>query len=211
MSRVPVDCVRQFTLKCTERVLICSKSENLCSHVPATHAEQQHCHHHIMTMADDRRARLAALAAKSGRNITPATEEPSDESKPKISFRNYVPKDTNLSTPADEGDDGQSSEQPSTKRLKPNAEPKSALERALAKTSQEPRQAAGQATNNASTWSTVTSVSAKKVNWDLKRDIVDKMEKLEKKTQKAIVQMLRERLEREAAEDGGEEDDSDLD
>ena len=86
----------------------------------------------------------------------------------------------------------------------------SALEQALAKTSAESRRVAGQAATNTTSWSTVTPVTTKKVNWDLKRDIADKMEKLEKRTQKAIVEMLRERLEKEAAE-GAEEGDSDLD
>lgn len=162
--------------------------------------------------ADDRKARLAALAAKSGRNI-PSIEDSDgkDEStKPKISFRNYVPKDATLSNSA--GEDGQP-----LKRLKPNNAddtPKSALEQALAKTSEESRQAAGQSAANSGNvgtkWSTVTPVTSKKVNWDLKRDIADKMDKLERRTQRAIVDMLRERLEREAA-GGGEEDDSDLD
>ena len=172
-----------------------------------------------MAAADDRKARLAALAAKSGRNLPPATESnaPSQtnvESKPKLSFRNYVPKDTHLTPAADDEEEGQSSQPPSVKRFKPNNNTdttKSALEQALAKTSAESRRAAGQSTSNTSTWSTVTPVSTQKINWDLKRDIADKMEKLEKRTQKAIVEMLRERLEREAAEDGGEEGDSDLD
>jgi coiled-coil domain-containing protein 12 len=162
---------------------------------------------------DDRKARLAALAAKSGRNIPAASQEDdAPSSKPKISFRNYVPKDANLSTPA-AGDEGQSSTNPpSTKRLKPNTDdpPKSALEQALAKTSAESRQAAGQTEANDGSWSAITPVISKKVNWDLKRDIADKMEKLERRTQKAIVEMLRGRLEREAAE-GGEDGDSDLD
>jgi coiled-coil domain-containing protein 12 len=162
-------------------------------------------------MAEDRKARLAALASKSGRNIPCAADsEPSGESKPKISFRNYVPKDASL-TPAVDTDGQSSSEQPSTKRLKPTIKgdgSKSILEQALAKTSVESRQAAGQSTAIACTsWSTITPVQSKKVNWDLKRDIADKMDKLEKRTQKAIVEMLRERLEREAAEEG--EDDSD--
>lgn len=168
------------------------------------------------TMAQDRKSRLAALAAKAGRNL-PATDTPtgddaaSSESKPSITFRNYVPKDANLSTSTPANDEGQSSQQQlSTKRLKPNTDnelPKSALERALAKTSHESRQAAGQ---SAGGWSSVTPVESKKINWDLKRDIAHKMEKLEKRTQKALVDLLRERLEREAAE-GGDDDDSDLD
>lgn len=50
----------------------------------------------------------------------------------------------------------------------------------------------------------------KKINWDLMRDIQEKVNKLEKRTQKAIVEMLKERLEQEAAEQTSS-DDSDLD
>ena len=55
-----------------------------------------------------------------------------------------------------------------------------------------------------------TIATPKKINWDLKRDIQDKLKKLEKRTQKAIVEMLKERLEKEAAEQA-ESGESDLD
>ena len=55
-----------------------------------------------------------------------------------------------------------------------------------------------------------TIAAPKKINWDLKRDIQDKLKKLEKRTQKAIVEMLKERLEKEAAEQA-ESGESDLD
>merc|ERR1711862_343148 len=45
------------------------------------------------------------------------------------------------------------------------------------------------------------NLAPNKVNRDLKRDIEAKINKLERKTQKAIVELLRERLEREAAEE----------
>jgi coiled-coil domain-containing protein 12 len=41
----------------------------------------------------------------------------------------------------------------------------------------------------------------KKVNWDLKRDVEKKMQKLEKRTQRAILDLLRERLQRQAEEE----------
>ena len=106
-----------------------------------------------------------------------------------------------------------------------NTPPKSALEIALANTDREARMAAGQtvaattATGGGATttndvggggggWNTVVtpSASTKKVNWDLKRDIQHKMDKLEKRTQRAIVQLLRERLEKEAETAGGVDD-----
>jgi coiled-coil domain-containing protein 12 len=90
------------------------------------------------------------------------------------------------------------------------------LEIALANTDREARMAAGQTVAATTTndvgggggWSTVVtpSASTKKVNWDLKRDIQHKMDKLEKRTQRAIVQLLRERLEKEAETAGGVDD-----
>lgn len=176
----------------------------------------------------DRKARLAALAAKAGRDKQPNSssndggndQEVSEGSKkPKLSFRNYVPKDASLDASAAPADDG--AQQSSTKRQKTSEQQgnkeapteKSALELALAKTSRESREAAGQnAGAGGSSWSTVTPVSTKKVNWDLKRDIQHKMDKLERRTQRAIVDLLRGRLAKEAAEGGGDMDDSsDLD
>jgi coiled-coil domain-containing protein 12 len=190
---------------------------------------------------NDRKARLAALAARAGRNqsssvtttpggISSDSNENNDgginndvvvnnNSKPALSFRNYVPKDGNLDNnkPADAAaNDGNASKRQktsSTSSSKYNDDdgdsnkPKSALELALAKTNRESREAAGHNIGEAGTWSKVTPISTKKVNWDLKRDIQQKMDKLERRTQRAIVELLRERLEKEAREGG----DSDLD
>ncbi|XP_056635362.1 coiled-coil domain-containing protein 12 [Diorhabda sublineata] len=40
----------------------------------------------------------------------------------------------------------------------------------------------------------VTSLAPRKPDWDLKRDVSKKLEKLEKQTQKAIAELIRERL-----------------
>lgn len=53
-------------------------------------------------------------------------------------------------------------------------------------------------------------MSTKKVNWDLKQDIQKKLDRLEKRTQTAIVHILKERLEREASEEV-DDDDNELD
>jgi coiled-coil domain-containing protein 12 len=133
----------------------------------------------------DRKARLAALAAKAGRSKQqpPVSDGDGDIVVPSVSkqvvFRNYAPQDVALEHDADE-------EEPDSKRTKVNV--KSALEAALEETALE-------------TTTTATSLAPKKVNWDLKRDIQEKMDKLERKTHRAIVQLLRERLEREAEEE----------
>ncbi|KAL9180565.1 hypothetical protein ACHAXT_011018 [Thalassiosira profunda] len=172
-------------------------------------------------MADDRKARLAALAARAGR-AQPSLggggggdgggddQDAGEASKPTLSFRNYVPKDASLDAAAPPEGALPSKRQKTGEGGTKDPPPKSALEAALAKTSRESREAAGQ---NAGTggWADVTPVSTQKVNWDLKRDIQPKMDKLERRTQRAIVELLRERLEKEAAEGGGEAEDSDLD
>lgn len=55
------------------------------------------------------------------------------------------------------------------------------------------------------------NVAPRKPNWDLKRDVAKKMERLNRMTQKAIVELLREKLAREAAagSSGSEEEESD--
>jgi coiled-coil domain-containing protein 12 len=164
----------------------------------------------------DRKARLAALAAKAGRTKAIPTDAASDhaedeeaptpsENKP-ISFRNYAPHDNTLDESTEGGDRDESS--PSKRpRLEETTKPTtSALDQAL----QQAKQELGTKPTTTST-PDVTTMAPKKLNWDLKRDSRDKLAKLERRTQKAIVEMLKERLEHEAAEQANSEDDSDLD
>ena len=183
--------------------------------------------HASCNMSDDRKARLAALAARAGRNnqsLGTSNDDGNDQedaggSKPTLSFRNYVPKDASLDASAAAPPSSKDDTQQLSKRQKTSdgdkeesSTTKSALEMALAKTNRESREKAGHTVGASGGWSNVTPISTKKVNWDLKRDIQPKMDKLERRTQRAIVDLLRERLEREAAEGGGRDDeDSDLD
>lgn len=169
-------------------------------------------------MTDDRRQRLKALAARAGRTKKPANDD-EDQSeattKPTISFRNYAPTDKSLSTSQEQGD-GDSSQPSAAKKQRieenettPAAPVTSAeaLQNALAEAKKDPIPSAPEARpSNAP--DSVTTMAPKKINWDLKRDISDKLAKLEKRTQKAIVRILKERLEKEAA-DAAEEDGSD--
>mmetsp|Transcript_412 Transcript_412/g.798 ORF Transcript_412/g.798 Transcript_412/m.798 type:complete len:128 (-) Transcript_412:38-421(-) len=50
----------------------------------------------------------------------------------------------------------------------------------------------------------VLSVAPKKANWDLKRDVEKKLQVLERRTQRAIIELTREKVLREQGEDGGE-------
>ena len=159
----------------------------------------------------DRKARLAALAAKAGRTKPIPVEAPADNDQPEeetkkpISFRNYAP--------ADDALDKDKKTEPETKRQRVDEtkQSSSALESAL----QEAQNDIAKGSHSEqqgfdSTGIEVDSIAPKKINWDLKRDIEDKLAKLERRTQRAIVEMLKERLETEAAEQATS-DASDLD
>lgn len=133
---------------------------------------------------EERKARLAALAAKAGRVKLQSTnnDESHHETTKVLSFRNYTPSDPTLdSTTA-------TSDEPASKRIK---QEQSALEQALAIAKTE-------LPNTLRDNDDLIAAAPKKINADLKRDIRLKLEKLERRTQKAIVALLRERLEKEA-------------
>lgn len=168
----------------------------------------------------DRKARLAALAAKAGR-AKPTEEETGgdndqtdvvDTTRPQsLSFRNYAPHDDSLEKKnQDEGEEESPSKRSRMNDGNPNlssSPSSSVLQEALLQAKQE---LAASSIKGKITKVEETVATPKKINWDLKRDIQDKMKKLEKRTQKAIVEMLKERLEKEAAEQA-ESGESDLD
>jgi hypothetical protein len=51
------------------------------------------------------------------------------------------------------------------------------------------------------------NVAPRKPDWDLKRDVSKKLDKLNKMTQKAIVEILKEKMAAQEQEDGDEEED----
>ena len=134
----------------------------------------------FMIKMEDRKARIAALRAKAGRAKPP--EATSDEADKSASPEPVLVSLANSSDP------------PSKKKQKGEEEKKeSVIDRAL-------RQAQAEAKSNPST-AHIEDLAPKKVNADLKREIQPKLDKLERRTQKAIVALLRERLEREAGEE----------
>jgi coiled-coil domain-containing protein 12 len=169
----------------------------------------------------DRKARLAALATKAGRSKPIVQEEEAidddqdykgigevEETKKAISFRNYAPNDNSLEhQDEEEGSDESASKRP---RLGEEEKPSSTLEEALQQAKQEIFTNKQHPLEN-TTIVDVKSTAPKKINWDLKRDIRDKLAKLERRTQKAIVELLKERLEHEAGQEDNSDDDSDLD
>jgi coiled-coil domain-containing protein 12 len=132
---------------------------------------------------EERKARLAALAAKAGRNKQPSATNNDDSNQEikVVQFRNYTPSDPTLDV---------TSEEPTAKRIKPTSQEKSVLEEALELAKAELPEIGGD--------EDVISAAPKKVNADLKRELLPKLQKLERRTHKAIVALLRERLEREA-------------
>ena len=123
-------------------------------------------------------------------------------SQPKIVFRNYTPMDPSLDTASIIPDD------PVVKKLRKDIDGDEFLqqEKSRNKTILEKALQQAQADLRAHTSSKQSSTvpSARKVNGDLKRDIEKKIQKLERRTQHAIIDLLRERLERQVEQ---EEDD----
>ena len=137
----------------------------------------------------DRKARLAALAAKAKRNkkVENKGGENGEGEKVTVSFRNYAPHDESLQKETEE-----EMKEPDPKRAK--KEEKSLLEQAV-------EQAQKEVATLVAADGDVSKMGPKKMNADLKRDIQEKMDKLERRTQRAIVSLLKERLEREASQD----------
>ena len=185
-------------------------------------------------MAEDRKARLAALAARAGRTSNPDAEEPAATAtdgadRPAVRFRNYAPKDAALEGGggggAAEADTGITSKMdvdgdagaPVTKRQrtenitgssgsgsggnKKGEKPMSALEEAMLQAKAEASALTGGGVGGDGAGGALASLAPQKVNADLKRDIKGKLDRLERRTQRALVDLLKERLEREAEEE----------
>mmetsp|Transcript_20867 Transcript_20867/g.26953 ORF Transcript_20867/g.26953 Transcript_20867/m.26953 type:complete len:135 (-) Transcript_20867:129-533(-) len=131
-------------------------------------------------MVEDRRARLAALAAKARR--TDNIVELNDSQEWMLQ---------------DFGSEQEEEQNRRSKRARPAdtgaQKEKTALEIALERARAELIVGGASPLEN--------SIQQYKANWDLKRDIQPNLDLLERRTQKAIVQLLRERLEREMEED----------
>lgn len=170
---------------------------------------------------EDRKARLAALAAKAGR-VAP-TDAPSEttaaSSKRSIHFRNYIPSDPQLNETQLTGNDEESIPttslaESSSKRSRTSErlEPRSATQKdpsILQVALEKARSEISNISTSGETWKAQTSapegmalsgITRKKINEDLKRNIQPQLDRLQKRTQRAIVSLLRERLEKEAAQ-----------
>ncbi|KAL2644689.1 hypothetical protein R1flu_012276 [Riccia fluitans] len=101
-----------------------------------------------------------------------------EESEVNIKFRNYVPRD----------------EQLQQLKILPPQPPK--FEDLLAKPPEE--------TNGSE--DPLLSIAPKKANWDLRRDVSKKLEKLEKRTRRAIIELMQEEEKRRQAAAGVDEE-----
>jgi cwf18 pre-mRNA splicing factor len=172
------------------------------------------------TTMTDRKARLAALRAKAGREnefavVTSKSDDAHhDDNGPlqeQFASENTVfqggkrPRD-NPATGTTTADD---------------VDPSELLKQALLKARKEaaglPPAVSEHSGENLVSVKAPTELIAKKINADLKRGIQSKLDKLERRTQKAIVALLRQRLEKEASADGNtnpdppDDDDNEID
>ncbi|XP_061176243.1 coiled-coil domain-containing protein 12-like [Saccostrea echinata] len=119
--------------------------------------------------AQKRKERLKAMKEK--RMAGSSESKPSEEEQlPKPVFRSYKPKDENL----------QESKLPQVKPSDVTDKIKLHLEAATVEKGIEEVD--------------LVNLAPRKPDWDLKRDVAKKLEKLERKTQRAIAELIRERL-----------------
>ncbi|KAG7369825.1 cwf18 pre-mRNA splicing factor [Nitzschia inconspicua] len=169
---------------------------------------------------DDRKARISALATRAGRIKAPPTDESQEgntagdhSNKKAITFRNYAPTDKSLENTEPSGVKSGEDPPPNKRPRVDNGNEVAAapssnfmLQEALREAQKD---AKGGSSAIALESSGVANAAPKKINWDLKRDIEPKLAKLEKRTQKAIVEMLKSRLELEASQTSDEDNDDD--
>ena len=140
----------------------------------------------------DRRARLAALAARAGRNQEPSSSGDTNETSDQPEHKRQRIEDG----PSDEvalPDNNETLSRVVDNSYQANEDHlEKALREAEIQETQERRQ------DNSSE---LVDLAPKKVNWDLRRDCAKKLEKLERRTQKKIIEMLKKRLESEAEGD----------
>lgn len=118
------------------------------------------------------------------------------DNKKKIKFRNYQPRDVSLAKKQrEEGDDAVAAEADIKK-----------VEDVPETTQEKPVDIIQAELEQCST--TELNILPKNNNWDLKQLLAPKMERLQKRTQRAIVDILREKLATEGNTDSGEESDT---
>lgn len=146
----------------------------------------------------DRKARLAAIraGANKGKEAQQSGPEGQQAEEIVVKFRNYRPQDSALQTKKrphtdqEEGADG-AAENAAPTDNKPAKNRKVEEEQEQDVISRELRELASDEIN----------IVPKKPNWDLKQQVNAKLDKLRRRTQRAIVEVLREKVAAEAETD----------
>ncbi|ORX57609.1 mRNA splicing factor [Hesseltinella vesiculosa] len=126
--------------------------------------------------AKDRKDRLAALRKRKNPNSDSRSAPSEDDGSNGLVFRSYTPQDESLKDhvqPASYTDIKHTAES-ATKHI-----PTETLRDAAAKETDEVD---------------LFNLAPKKANWDLRRDVEKKMQKLDRRTQRAILDIIRQRL-----------------
>ena len=142
---------------------------------------------------DARKRRLAALKEAAAGRKRPAPSGDGDgegdgsNEGPKVKFRNYQPYDASLAPPPpplaqSEGDRGP--EQPQRREGAKEEEAKSAIQKEL-----DELKGSGAVAN--------VVVVPQKPNWDLHSQVEGRLDRLKRRTQRAIVEILREKLQQQ--------------
>ncbi|CAO3702632.1 unnamed protein product [Rhizopus stolonifer] len=129
--------------------------------------------------AQKRKERLAAIRKRKLELFASQNDKLAEDAEKTLKFRSYTPNDENLkshvniATPGDVGDTVES-------------ETKNLTKEALAEHAEKEKEEVD-----------LFNLAPKKPNWDLKRDVEKKLQKLDRKTQKAIYEIIRMRLEKD--------------
>ena len=137
-------------------------------------------------MADDgevqaRKRRLAELkdkAAKMGGGVEGGVDEGGGA---KMRFRNYQPYDASLAAPEQVPEPAATAPQAQAKAQAKTEEPLDVIQKELEELKGSSQQAK-------------VVVVPKKPNWDLQSQVAERLERLQRRTQRAIVEILREKL-----------------
>ncbi|CAG2171668.1 unnamed protein product [Oppiella nova] len=135
---------------------------------------------HMEEEARRRKERLERLKSKTTKENTDNNHQNSDDKQvlPKPHFRSYNPNDETL-------------KERSLPKAKPESVEEQIKDQLLELTKEEP----------VIDEVDLTSLAPRKVDWDLKRNLQKKLDKLENRTQKAIAELIRERLRETSATD----------
>lgn len=141
-------------------------------------------------MADeDRKARLAAIREKAGRGKDDDAPSSAHVEETRVVFRNYKPQDSALQPKKRPHNEAASEIEGESAENRPSKNKKVEEEQDII--AKELRELSSDEIN----------IVPKKPNWDLKQQVAGKLDKLRRRTQRAVVDILREKVAKEAEND----------